>query len=117
MIDRDEIARETNEMLVRRFVAAVGYDYKQDYSPHIYPDFSEDTVALWEEIEWRMTTPECLNFNLDDCLNKIKSEIATQNDILNSGVGYATSYHYGVRTGLGMALGVIEGSVRANDDR
>lgn len=115
MIDNDEIARETNEMLVRRFVAAVGYDYKQDYSPHIYPDFSEDTVALWEEIERRMTSPECLNFHYDDCLAEIRSDIATQSDILNGGVDYATSYHYGIRSGLNMALGAIERNVRANN--
>lgn len=115
MIDKDEIARETNEMLVWRFVAAVGYDYKQDYSPHIYPIFSEDTVALWEEIERRMTAPECLNFHYNNCLAEIRRDIATQSDILKGGVSYMTSYHYGIRSGLDMALGAIKRNVRADN--
>ena len=115
MADKDNIARETNEMLVRRFVAAVGYDYRQDYSPHIYPEFSEDTVALWEEIERRMTEPKCLNFYHDECVEEIRNDIKTQSDILNGGADYTTSYHYGVRSGLNMALTAIEKNVRLND--
>lgn len=115
-VDKNEIARETNEMLVRQFVAAVGYDYRQDYSPHIYPDFSDDTVAMWEEVESRMTAPECLSFDREECLAQIRNEDRNQQIIIGTGANYTTSYHVGIRSGLNFALKAIEQNVRSNDE-
>ena len=54
---RNDYAREDNEMLVRRFVAAVGCDYVEHAyknTNQIDPDFSEETKIIWEEIENRL---------------------------------------------------------------
>ena len=115
IMDVNEIAQETNDMLVRRFVAAIGYDYHQDYSPHLYPKFSEDTVMLWNEIERRLQAPTCLDFDKDGTIAEIRAEAQKQTDILRGGPDYASSYHYGVRSGLQLALRIIEDHVRAAD--
>lgn len=108
----NDIAKETNEFLLRRLVACVGGDYKQDYSPHLWPDFSEETIALWNEAESRMKEPTCLNFDRDSCLSELREEIRKQSDILKDGPDYSTSYHYGIRSGLNLALGIIEKHIK-----
>lgn len=114
--DKNGIARESNEMLLRRLVAAVGYDYKQDYSPHIYPDFSDDTVAMLGEVERRMTAPKCLSFDREECIAEIRRSINKQDAIVNGGDYSTVSYHYGIRSGLNMALNIIEMNVRVEDE-
>lgn len=116
MIDKNEIARESNEMLLRRLVASVGYDYRQDYSPHIHPDFSDDTVAMWEEVERRMTAPKCLAFDREACIAQIREEDRNQRLIIGAGADYTTSYHVGIRSGLNFALKAINQNVRAEDE-
>lgn len=114
-VDKDQIAREDNSMLIRRFVAAVGHDYSQDYAPHLYPTFSEDTVALWDEIESRLKEPRCVNFQRDACLSELREEVKKQDGILAGGPDYATSYHYGLRSGLNTAIGIVEKNILGAD--
>ena len=50
----NDCRREDNEMLVRRFVGNVGYDYIQHHkknTSNVHPDFSDETRIVWEEIE------------------------------------------------------------------
>lgn len=108
-------ATEDNEMLVRLLVSAVGHDYKQDYKPHIYPNFSDDTVELWEEVERRMKAPVCLEFDREGFLTEIREEISKQSDILAGGPDYDTSYHVGVRSGLNLALRIAEKHIKESD--
>lgn len=115
MIDKDRIAREDNESLIARFVAAVGNDYHEDYSPHLYPDFSENTVALWEEIENRLNAPTCLTFDRDGCLKDIKDELKKQEGILKNGVTCTTSYHVGIKSGLNLAWSIIEKHIKREE--
>lgn len=46
MICLDDVAKENNEYLLRYFVSCVGADYKTDYSPNLWPEFSNDTMRI-----------------------------------------------------------------------
>lgn len=116
MIDKDQIAREDNEHIIGRFVAAVGRDYHKEYAPHLYPDFSEDTVALWEEIEKRLTAPTCLTFDRYGCLQEIRDELKQQEGILKQGATYTSSYHVGIKSGLNLALNIIEKHIKQEEN-
>ena len=110
-IMNQDIALESNEFLLRRFVSAVGYDYKTDYSPKLWPTFSDDTVALWTEIENRLKAPTCLNFDLAGFEAEIKEKLHGQDLILKNGPNYATSYHVGIQSGLNLAWRIVEGHI------
>lgn len=107
-INYKELAKkETNEMLLRRFVSMVGYDYDQDYSPYLYPDFSEDTVAYWHEIERRMNDPVYVGFNSEEFIREIKEQINMFDKLLEDEPGSAkTSFYIGERNGLKAALDI-----------
>lgn len=115
-MDKDRIARESNKDLIGYFVSCVGADYKTDYSPHLWPDFSEDTVALWTEIEARMNGRTTLDFDREGCLNALREEISKQSDILKGGPDYSTSYHYGIKSGLNIAWRIVEAHITAGGD-
>ena len=91
--------QESNDLLIGRFVSAVGHDYQQDFSPHLYPEFSPDTVRLCER-----------------CLRLIRQEIEKQDGILRCGTDYATSYHVGIKSGLNLALSIIESCVKKKEE-
>ena len=109
-----DAAKESNEFLLRFFVSCVGADYRTDYSPHLWPEFSDDTVLLWDEIESRMKERKTLNFDREGCCDKIRAEIQRQKDICDSGDGGTTSYHYGIRSGLNLALRIINEAITDN---
>ena len=110
----DNIAREDNEMLIRRFVAAVGYDYiehDKKHSAQIHPDFSEDTIALWQEIEDRLHGTVTLVFDREQCESEIHKRMREQGEIMKEGATYTSSYHYGIHSGLSIALRIVEDCV------
>lgn len=111
MVDKDRIGREEDEMLVRMLVAYAGADYKTEYSPHLWPEFSEETIAVWEEIEKRMKGTRCLGFDREGCLRALREEIKKQEGILKGGADVGTSFHYGVKSGLNLAWRIIEGHI------
>jgi hypothetical protein len=115
MMDKNRIARMSNEDVVRFFVSCVGADYKTDYTPHLWPDFSADTTALWDEIEARMTERKTLSFDRDECRERLREKIRTQVAILNGGPDYSTSYHYGIKSGLETAFGIVEDCITGGD--
>ena len=115
-MDKDRIARENNKDLVGLFVSHIGSDYKTDYSPHLWPSFSEDTVALWTEIENRMNGSTTLGFDREKCECELREAIQRQTDLLKGGPDYSTSYHYGIRSGLNMAFGIVENCITAGGD-
>lgn len=108
IMSNNELLIESNEFLLRRFVANVGADYKTDYSPHLWPEFSQETVELWNEIESRLKAPTCLNFDKDGFEEAVRREIEKQDNILKLGADYGTSFHYGVRGGLNLALRIAK---------
>jgi hypothetical protein len=116
-MNKDCAARENNKDLLGLFVSCVGADYKTDYSPHLWPEFSEDTVLLWNEIESRMNERKTLNFDREGCCNEILAEIQIQKDLCDSGEGSTTSYHYGIQSGLNLALRIISKAITDNDSQ
>ena len=71
----NDYRREDNEMLVRRFVGHVGYDYIQHHkknTPQIHPDFSDETRIVWKEIEERMHEPVAICFDREKCIAILK---------------------------------------------
>lgn len=112
----DEIRRSSNEDLVGRFVAYVGADYKTDYAPYVYPKFSEDTRKLWGEIEQRMSGVVTLGFDRSFFEKTMYDEMKKQNDIINSGPDYVTSYHVGIRSGLNLAFKLVMESMKAEQE-
>jgi hypothetical protein len=95
----DDYAREDNEMLVRRFVAAVGHDYVEHDHKHtsqIHPDFSKETKIIWKEIESRLNAPTVLNFDRDKCLSIIREQAKNQAEMCKQ-ADYTSSYHYGLK--------------------
>ena len=112
-----DIARMDNESLVGTFVAFVGADYKTDYSPQIYPTFSEDTKMVWEEVESRLTERFTLNFNRKECIAMIQSELENQRDIIKDCHGSTISYHHGIISGLNLAWTFINRNLVPTEKR
>lgn len=115
-MSKDDIAKMDNETLIGTFVSNVGYDYSTDYSPHAYPDWSEETKDLWSEIENRMQKPTVLDFDGESCIGRIREEIQKQKDITDGQADYSTSYHVGIISGLNDAWRIIEESVRRGEN-
>ena len=113
--DKNRIARMSNEDVVRFFVSCVGADYETDYAPHLWPDFSADTTSLWNEIEARMTERKTLNFDREECKERLRDKIRIQVDILNGGPDYSTSYHCGIKSGLETAFRIVEDCITGGD--
>ena len=110
------LAKANNKDLLGYFVSCVGADYKTDYAPAVYPKFSDDTVVAWDEIESRMNERKTLAFDRNRCRSALFEEISKQNDILKGGVDYASSYHYGIKSGLNIALRIVEDCITRGED-
>ena len=102
--------REDNEMLVRRFVGLVGYDYVQHRKKNtakIHPDFSEETRIVWKEIEERLQNPVTIGFDREKCISMLKEKAAKQAELCSK-ADYASSYHYGLKQAYCDAIRIIE---------
>lgn len=112
MLENDSlIAQESNEMILRFFVSAIGYDYIAHHEKHtaqVHPDFSEDTVKLWKEIESRLKAPTCLTFDVDKAYEMLKEEIDKQYGIIQQNEYATQSYHAGIKTGLNVAIQIMK---------
>ena len=111
LIDKENrIAQESNEMLLRIFVSAIGYDYiahHEKNTAQFHPDFSKDTVKLWKEIESRLKAPTCLAFDIDKAYEMLKEEIDKQYGIIEQNEYATQSYHAGIKTGLNVAYSIM----------
>ena len=115
MTNGDKLAQESNEMLLRIFVSAVGFDYIAHHkrnTAQFHPDFGEDTIALWHEIESRLKQPECLNFDAEKAENMLKEEIDKQYGIIQQHEMATQSYHAGIESGLRLARQIIRECVK-----
>lgn len=102
--------REDNEMLVRRFVGHVGYDYikhNKKNTAKIHPNFSEETRTAWKEIEERLQKPVTVGFDREKCISMLKEEAAKQAELCSK-ADYASSYHYGLKQAYREAIRIIE---------
>ena len=115
----DGIYQESNEMLLRMFVSAIGCDYithSKKNTAQFHPDFSEDTVSLWKEIESRLKAPTCLTFDIDKAYEMLKEEIDKQHGIIEQNEYATQSYHAGIKTGLNVAYRIMRMCIRKEAD-
>ena len=118
MVDSNKIAQESNEMLLRIFVSAIGFDYIAHHKKNtaqFHPDFSEDTIALWHEIESRLKQPECLNFDAEKAMAMLTKEIDKQYGIIQQREMATLSYHAGIESGLRLAKSIIRECMKRED--
>jgi len=112
----DDAAREDDEILIRRFVAAVGYDYIQHHKKHtaqIHPDFSEETLVFWNEIKSRLKGTVVLDFDREGALAELRENYTTQKE-LSQRADYSSSYHFGLKNGYSDAISIIEKHTRGD---
>lgn len=106
----DDAAREDDEMLIRRFVAAVGYDYIQHHkkqTAQIHPDFSEETLVFWNEIESRLKGTVVLNFDREGAIAELRENGKRQAEICKT-ADFTSSYHFGLKQAYYDAMRIIE---------
>ena len=106
----NDYRREDNEMLVRRFVGNVGYDYIQHHkknTSNVHPDFSDETRIVWKEIEERLQNPVTIGFDREKCISMLKEEADKQSKLC-SRADYASSYHYGLKQAYWEAIRIME---------
>lgn len=118
MVDSNKIAQESNEMLLRIFVSAIVFDYiahHEKKTAQVHPDFSEDTIALWNEIESRLKQPECLNFDAEKAMAMLTEEIDKQYGIIQQREMATLSYHAGIESGLRLAKTIIRDCVKRGE--
>lgn len=119
MTNADKLAQESNEMILRIFVSAIGCDYIAQHKKNtaqFHPDFSEDTKALWEEIESRLNAPTCLSFDIDAAYSMLNDEIEKQYGIIHQKECATLSYHAGIKTGLNVAKQIIRCCLKKEDE-
>ena len=126
-MNADKLAQESNEMLLRIFVSNIGFDYIEHHKKNtakFHPDFSEDTVQLWKEIESRLKQPECLTFDSEKAFEMLNEEIDKQVGIIRQHEWATQSYHAGLESGLRVACNIIrlcihvdESEVQDDDER
>lgn len=115
MTNADKLAQESNEMILRIFVSAIGCDYIAHHKKNtaqFHPDFSEDTKSLWKEIESRLNAPTCLSFDIDAAYSMMNEEIEKQCGIINQNEYATLSYHAGIKTGLNVACSIMRLCIR-----
>ena len=107
---QNDARKEDGEMLVRRFVGHVGYDYIQHHkkkTARVHPDFSDETRIFWKELEERLQKPVTIGFDRDKCISKLREKAAKQAELC-SNADYASSYHYGLKQAYYDAIRIVE---------
>lgn len=102
--------KEENEMLLRRFVGHVGYDYvehQEKQTAQWHPDFSEETRIVWEEIAERLQKPVTIGFDREKCISMLKEKAAKQAEMCTR-ADYTSSYHFGLKQAYWDAIRIIE---------
>jgi len=110
----NDAAKENSEMLLRRFVAAVGFDYVQHDKKHtsqIHPDFSEETLLLWQEVENRLHEPTVLEFDFDSAYSELTEKCNEQAKMCEK-ADSTSSYHYGLMQGFSLAAQMLKKCTR-----
>ena len=117
MIDKNITARENPKFIVGSLIMSVAADLanKDKRDPAIWPEWSEETKAWWEEIEQRMTRPACLNFDWEAAKKEIREAVDNEEHFLEQGQNQTTSWRVGVKDGLWRAYNIMEKHVKVTD--
>ena len=109
--------REDGDMLIRRFVSNVGYDYIQhskENTAKVHPDFSDETRIFWKEIEERLQKPVVIGFDREKCIARLREEGSKQAELC-SRTDSTSSYHYGLKQAYYDAIRIVEGCLIMNE--
>ena len=90
--------REDGDMLIRRFVSNVGYDYIQHS----------------KEIEERLQKPVVIGFDREKCIARLREEGSKQAELC-SRTDSTSSYHYGLKQAYYDAIRIVEGCLIMNE--
>ena len=114
-MDKKEImAKEDPKFIIGRFVMSIQHDVlnKDPHSASIYPEWSEETILWWNEIESRMTAPACLNFDWENAKEILKNEIDQETDHMKHCDKSQVSWRDGIIYGLNRAWAIMDVCVR-----
>ena len=109
--------REDGDMLIRRFVSNVGYDYIQhskENTAKVHPDFSDETRIFWKEIEERLQQLVVIGFDREKCIARLREEGSKQAELC-SRTDSTSSYHYGLKQAYYDAIRIVEGCLIMNE--
>lgn len=96
---RDEIRAMDNDSLLLGLIFA----YHKDFDAEDRRTWSDETVELWQEALDRMREPVIQGLDKAAYLAKLKEEYDKQGEILK-GVDHTYSYHYGIKSGINIAI-------------
>ena len=116
-ITKDVTAREDPKYVIGHLIMSVAADLanKDPHDPAIWPEWSEDTKAWWDEIEQRMTRPACLNFDWESAKKELKEAVDNEMDFLKGNRDHMTSWHVGIKDGLWKAYSIMEKYVKVKE--
>lgn len=121
-MNREELEKdariEDGEMLIRRFVSKIGYDYLQHHKKNtakIHPEFSEETRIFWKEIEDRLQKPVVIGFDRENCIAILRKKASEQAEMCKR-ADYSSSYHYGLKEAYYEAIRIIEDCLVKEDE-
>ena len=113
-ITKDITAREDPKYVISQLVVSVAFDLanKDKHDPAIWPEWSEETKAWWDEIEQRMTRPACLGFDWEAAKREIREAVDNEEQFLKGNRDYMTSWRVGIKDGLWKAYNIMEKYVK-----
>lgn len=117
---RHRIALEKDDNLVGMLIMAAAVDlahHRESHSAAIWPEWSEDTVTRWKEIEDRMKGTVCLNFDREKALKQIEEKVEQQKQIMGTTPKHDTSWRLGMIDGLWDAYRIVEDNIHRLDSK
>ena len=102
---KDEIASFDNEWILLHLI----FSYKEDFKKR--EKWSEETCDLWDEAIARMKDTVVHGFDKNGYMDKLQEEYDEQTAILKS-AKHDYSYHYGIKSGLDIAIREFRKAVR-----
>ena len=117
LITKDITAREDPKYVIGHLIMSVSADLANinPYEPAIWPEWSEDTKAWWDEIEQRMNRPACLNFDWEAAKKEIREAVENEEHFLKGNRDHMTSWRVGIKDGLWRAYNIMEKYVKVKD--
>lgn len=116
----ETIRKFDNKILIGQFVASVGYDFGTYYDPHLWPEWSPETTALWEEIECRLKESRTMNFDDKGCIEELEKAIKNHRDIIKMTVERGgdlstVSWRDGIIDGFRSAISSVKEHIRSEE--
>lgn len=113
-ITKDITAREDPKYVISHLIMSVAADLanKDKHDPAMWPEWSEESKAWWDEIEQRMTRPACLNFDWEAAKKEIREAVENEENRINRNRDYMTSWCVGMKDGLWKAYNIMEKYVK-----